>query len=185
LAGRATPLRTNDATPASPDVIEAAALRELIRAVPEPEAAQVLTVDPIREGELIERARAQGVLPAPAAPRSRWVRTGALAAAAGVVLAVVGLTLLRSPSPLPETLRGDGRVHLKTDDPAALKRQLTEQLRAAGAHVTGYERLGRPGIDVDLPKPLTAEIRRILEEHEIPVPSDDELIVEFEGAGQP
>jgi hypothetical protein len=185
LAGRAAPPRAEDATSASRDVIEAAALRELIRDLPEPETPHAPALDPSRESELIERARAQGLLAARIAPRTRWGRTGVLAVAAGIVLAAIGLTLLRTGSPPTETLRGDGRVHLKTDDPAALKRQLTEELRAAGAQVTGYERLGRPGIDVDLPKPLTPEIRRILEKHDIPVPADDELIVEFGIAGQP
>lgn len=187
LAGRENVPQANDPASAGPHVREAAALRELIRRhSSEPEIPLMPAVDPARENELIARARAAGLLrePAATAVRRPWILRGALAAAAVIVLAV-GLTLLRTAPPDTGTLRGGGTTQLRTRDPAALKRKLTEELSAAGAHVTGFERLGRPGIDVDLPQPLTPEVRRILEEHGLPIPADGELTVEFEPTGQP
>jgi hypothetical protein len=187
LAGRGDARSDGDAAPASAHVSEALALRELIRAqAPEPEIAPVAAVDPKRENELIARARAAGLLrgPASVSPTRRWTRRGALAAAAVVVVAV-GLALLRTAPQPTGTPRGVGTVRLQTRDPEALKRQLTTELSAAGAHVIGFERLGRPGIDVDLPQPLTPQIRLILAQHHLAVPADGELTVEFEATGQP
>ena len=187
LAGRDGAPQGSDAARTSAPVREAAALRELIRThSPEQEIPPLPAVDPLRENELIARARAAGLLHEPAATpvRRPWMLRGALAAAAVIVLGV-GLTLLRTAPPNTETLRGGGTAQVRTRDPAALKRALTEELTAAGAHVTGFERLGRPGIDVDLPQPLTPEVRRILEAHHLPIPADGELTVEFEPTGQP
>jgi hypothetical protein len=185
LAGRADAAGGDDA--AAEHLSEAAALRELIRTqATEPEIPPARPVDPQRENELIARARAAGLLPTPRATPARhlWTRHRTLAAAA-VIVAAIGVALLRLPSPPTETLRGGGTVHLRAPDPVALKRQLSEELRAAGAHVTGFERLGRPGIDVDLPQPVTPRVRRILEEHQLPVPADGELTVEFDATGRP
>lgn len=187
LAGRAGPSEEGDAVSHGGDVREAAALRELIRTQrPDPEIAPVPAVDPVRENELIARARAAGLLQGAAAipVRRPWMLRGGLAAAAVIVLAV-GITLLRPVAQNTETLRGGGTAHLRTADPAALKRELAEELQAAGAHVTGFERLGRPGIDVELPQPPTPEVRRILARYHLPVPADGELTVEFEPTGQP
>jgi hypothetical protein len=187
LAGRESLSREGDALSPDASVREAAALRELIRTHrPEPEIPHVPAMDPVRENELIARARAAGLVRGPAAipMRRLWTHRGTLAAAAVVVLAI-GITLLRTVPQNPETLRGGGTAQLRTADPAALKRELTEELTAAGAHVTGFERLGRPGIDADLPQPLTPEVRRILEKHHLPIPADGELTIEFEPTGQP
>jgi hypothetical protein len=81
--------------------------------------------------------------------------------------------------------RGGGTVRVEASDPNALKQQLTAELTAAGAHVTGFERLGRPGIDVDFPQPLTPQIRQVLAQHHLPTPADGELTIEFEPAGRP
>jgi hypothetical protein len=185
LAGRGD-AGSADAAPA-PHVSEATALRELIRTqAPEPEIPQAPRVDPQRENELIARARAAGLLRTPrAAPARHWWTGRRALAAAAVIVAAVGIALLRLPSPPTETLRGGGTAHLRARDPLALKRRLTEELGAAGAHVTGFERLGRPGIDVDLPQPITPQVRRILEEHRLPVPADGELTVEFDATDKP
>jgi len=39
--------------------------------------------------------------------------------------------------------------------------------------------LGRVGIDADLPQPLSAEVAKILQRHQIPIPSDGTLVVEI------
>jgi hypothetical protein len=61
-----------------------------------------------------------------------------------------------------------------------MKRELTNELGAAGVTVSGYERLGRIGIDADLPQPVPASIVAILSRHQIPIPRDGVLVVEFE-----
>jgi hypothetical protein len=187
LAGREGQSREGDTESHNADVREAAALRELIRTQrPDPAIPPVPAVDPLRENELIARARAAGLMRGPAAIPVRRPRMhrGALAAAAAVAV-VVGITLLRIVPQSTEPLRGGGTAHLHSADPVALKRELTEELTAAGVHVTGFERLGRPGLDADLPQPLTPEVRRILERHHLPIPADGELTVEFEPTGQP
>jgi hypothetical protein len=185
LAGRTEPGR--ETTAAAPEVAEALALRELIRAqTAEIEIPSVPAVDLQREAQLLARARAAGLLPAGAQPasRRRWMHASLLAAAA-VIVAAIGLTLFR-PAVQPENVyRGAGTVHVQTRDPGALKQELTSEFTAAGAHVTGFERLGRPGIDVDLPQPVTPQIREILQQHHLPAPADGELTIEFEAAGQP
>lgn len=172
-------------------VLEALALRSLIQSQEFDIASGVPTTDAAREGELIERARTEGLLPRHAAPasairsvpRRRWFADARITfAAAAMVLAAVGVGLWRSALPPIETLRGtvNGTVHLEARDPPALKRQLTEELNAAGVRVSGYERLGRIGIDADLPQPISPPIAAILDRHHIPIPADGVLIVEFD-----
>jgi hypothetical protein len=144
-------------------------------------------VDPVRESELIARARREGLLgpQTPAAePKALWLRPRWRMAmpTAAVILIAAGIGFWQLPLKQPEAVRGidHGTTHIQAPDPKAFRRQLTEELQAAGATVTGYERFGRLGMDVDLPKPLPREIAEILERHHIPVPSDDVLVIEVE-----
>jgi hypothetical protein len=201
LAGRieAAP-STDDAEVSRALVREAVALRELIRSQELDAAAGVPALDPEREAALIERARREGLLATsatfatagssamPAPPRRRRFTAGPLGyAAAAIVLLAIGVGFWRSLLPPAETLRGveHGTVRLTARDPQALKRQLTEELQAAGAKVEGFERLGRAGIDADLLQPLSPELVRVLARHHIPIPSDGVLVVEIEGPGSP
>lgn len=173
-------------------VLEALALRAFIQSQGIDVASPVPTVDPARERELLERARREGLLPRPAvpspavghaAPRRRWLAGPRITlAAAAMVLAALGVSLWRSTLPPIETLRGtvNGTVHLQAGDPPALKRQLTEELRAVGVRVSSYERLGHTGIDADLPQPVPAPIAAVLERHHIPIPTDGALVVEID-----
>jgi hypothetical protein len=177
-------------------VREGAALRELIRSQPFDAVSDVPGVDAGREAALIERARREGLLAFPAmqpprtdsaAPRRRGFRVSRLGFAAAAILVVaIGAGFWRSLLPPTETLRGveHGTVRLTAGDPRALKHQLTEELQAAGATVSGFERLGRAGIDADLPQPLSPQLVRVLERHHIPIPSDGVLIVEIEPPGR-
>ena len=168
---------------------EGRALREQIRAQPPPPPAAVAEIDPVREAQLIARARAAGLLPAESviprpgvvgAPRRFGVARWALMAAvlAGVAIGVNTLRYMKVP---PETFRGaaNGVVELETQEPHALKERLIQELKDAGVSAKGYERLDRVGLDADLPLPVTPNVRRVLEQHQIPVPSDGELVVEI------
>ena len=201
LAGRA------DAAPPAADrpgseaensrslVREGAALRELIRAQHFDLASDEPNVDAEREAALIDRARREGLL-APlampprahsATPRRRRFTVSRLSFAAAAILVVaVGAGFWRSLLPPTETLRGveHGTVRLMARDPQALKQQLTQELQAAGAKVSGFERLGRAGIDADLPQPLSPPLEQVLERHHIPIPPDGVLIVEIEPPGR-
>ena len=182
---------------AGADAREALALRLLIRQQ-DVEIASTGPPDAAREDALIERAQSAGLLsPKPAqmrisqrtaAGRRPWLAgpRGALAAAA-VVIVAVGFAWLQSMLPPKEMLRGmeNGTVHLTARDPPALKRELIDELDAAGAHVVGYVRLGRAGIDADLPQPLTARVRQVLDAHHIPIPKDGVLLVEIEAPDTP
>lgn len=192
LAGRADP----DGPEATR--VEAATLRAALKAR---EAREVrddapVSADLSREAELLARARAEGLLDAPAhpgtpaspaapAPRRsspRWLPWLAAAAIAGLA---VGLGLqFRSAMPPDATpmLERAGPLspyRITSDDPLALKRQLLAGLRAAGVDARGYEALGVQGIDADLPRPLPDAVRHLLQSHGIPIPDDGVLQVQI------
>jgi hypothetical protein len=180
LAGRVAPARVSEQSRAL--ALEAAALREFIREQVSVSSLDVPLVSAAREEELIARARRDGLLVSYStdARARRSLRRLSLSAAAVLVVAV-GIGVWRAALPPPEVVRGvdHGTVHMEARDPAALKRQLTDELEAAGVKVSGYERLGRVGIDADLPQPLSAEVAKILERHQIPIPSDGALVIEI------
>jgi hypothetical protein len=165
-------------------VLEELALREFIHRQGSV-AAAVPPVDPARESELIARARREGLLDSqkPAAgsrsdqQRLRWRLAMPTAA---IILIAAGIGSWQFSLKHPESVRGigQGAIHIQAPDPTALRSQLTEELRAAGATVTGYERFGRLGMDIDLPKPIPKKIVEILERHHIPVPADGVLVIE-------
>jgi hypothetical protein len=171
---------------------ESSSLRSAIRALSDPALEQPPAADPAREAALLERARAAGLLPdvAPAAARARrrsasahpW--RGVLAAAAVAALAV-GFVLLRPLSQPPAVVRTAGAiVRLSADDPARLQQQLIGELKSAGVAARGYEMLGRRGVDADLPRPLPAAVRAVLDSHGIPAPRDGVLQVEIESSSR-
>lgn len=174
---------------------DAHALRRAILDRPAAAAAPVPVEDPAREDALIAKARAAHVLPASASPvpaaRATWYsgRRARFAAAAAVLCIAAGVEVqirMRTQPPAP-ILRGDaaGVAHLVAADPLALKKELIRELEAVGVHATGYANLGRQGVDADLPSPLPAEVRAVLERHGIPVPRDQALQVEIEPMSQP
>lgn len=163
---------------------EAAPLRDAMlgRSV-DPTDAAIAARDEAREAALIARARREGLIKAnTVTPQRRWAfgwdNAFAVAAIAGIAVAI-GLYI--QPTIDREVVRSspDGVVRIEATDPVQLKRQLLEELRAAGVEATGYETLGRQGIDADLPRPLTEAVRRVLEKHRIPPPADGVLRVEI------
>ena len=180
LAGRVSPAQVSEQSRAL--ALEAAALRESIREEESVSSLDVPGVSAAREEELIARARRDGLLvsystDARARPSLRRLSLSA----AAVLVVAVGIGVWRASLPPLEVVRGvdHGTVHMEARDPAALKRQLTDELEAAGVKVSGYERLGRVGIDADLPQPLPPEVAKILARHQIPIPSDGALVVEI------
>ena len=70
-------------------------------------------------------------------------------------------------------------ARLHAADPAALKQQLVDELRAAGVEAIGYDRLGLSGVDARLPTPVPAAARATLEKYAIRVPADGVIRVEI------
>jgi hypothetical protein len=178
LAGRVAPAQVSEQSRAL--ALEAAALREFIREQESVSSLEVPGVSAAREEELIARARRDGLLVSSSRRARPSLRRLSLSAAAVLVVAV-GMGVWRASLPPSEVVRGvdHGTVHMEARDPAALKRQLTDELEAAGVKVSGYERLGRVGIDADLPQPLPPEVAKVLARHQIPIPSDGALVVEI------
>jgi hypothetical protein len=73
----------------------------------------------------------------------------------------------------------DQASRLRAADPAALKQQLVDELRAAGVEAIGYDRLGLSGVDARLPTPVPAAARATLEKYAIRVPADGVIRVEI------
>lgn len=76
-------------------------------------------------------------------------------------------------TPTPQTAR------LHAADPAALKQQLVDELRAAGIEAIGYDRLGLSGVDAKLPTPVPEAVRATLAKYAIGVPADGVVRVEI------
>jgi hypothetical protein len=186
LAGRAADA-ASDSTRQESD-----SLRNAIRALEEAPFAPPPPADLAREEALLGRARSAGLLPDVAAAAGKaHVRTaarpwrGVLAAAAAVAALAVGIALLRPLSQPPAVERTAGSVvRLKAADPARLQQQLIGELKSLGVAARGYEMLGRRGVDADLPRPLPAAVRTVLESHGIPAPPDGVLQIEIESPTQ-
>lgn len=169
---------------------EARALRQALQRTAEHDPGSAPARDSIREASLLERARRQGLIPARAGRWPRSWRLGTwptLAALTVIACAAVGVTVILRPTQQVATVRGGGPevVTLTAADPAALKADLLQELRAAGVQATGYQRLGREGIDADLPQPVPERVRAILARHHIQPPSGSVLEVEIAPAQPP
>lgn len=185
LAGRTPP------DPDRPAAREARLLREsLIRQRQGQQAEQLPNLpapDVRREAELLARAEREGLIdPARFRRRSTWLARGrVLAAAAVLAFAAIGLTLFLRGGSEQEIYRGahDGVVTIEAANPATLKSELIDELRTAGIAATGYERFGLQGVDAELPKPISPQVRAVLERHHLPVPDDGVLRVEIIAPG--
>jgi hypothetical protein len=156
-------------------------LREGLRAQLEQQAkderatsASIASPDPMRERALIERARREGLINS----RAGWTP---MLIAAAISMVAVGIVWQSFIKPATTVVRGDvaAPIQMQASDPAALKRQIVDELRAAGVEATGYEAFDVQGVDADLPRPLTPEVRRVLARHDIPEPADGVLRIEI------
>lgn len=102
------------------------------------------------------------------------------AAALSIAVLVLAFNLRPSgPAATGPVTSPDGTVHLTAADPSALKRQIVEELKTVGVDANGYEQVDSIGIDAELPRPLTQDVRRVLEKHAIPPPASGQLRVQL------
>lgn len=107
-------------------------------------------------------------------------RRGVVAAAMAV--AVLALAWNLRPASDASTAPFDvinGTVRVTAPDPRALKQQIVADLASAGVQANGYEQLGVIGIDAELPRPLTAEARAVLDKHRLAAPANGILRIEI------
>ena len=142
--------------------------------------------DPARERQLLARAREQGLGGERRGLFGAWpswnlATVAATLAGVALVLALVMQVMRTAEEPSQDVVRDsrDQVVRLVADDPVRLKQEIVADLRAAGVEATGYEMLGRQGVDADLPRPLTDAVRAVLKKHRIPEPADSVLRVEI------
>lgn len=165
---------------------EGALLRDALRRLPAP----ALAPPPVEP--LLEAARRQGLLrrrwcPACAERWQRWRRrpwawAGGLALAGALGWLAVGLQTLQPPPEGTPVLRApvDGVWLRRVADPAAAREQLAGRLQAAGVTVHRYERLGRQGLDADLPATPGPALAALLRDEQLAPAADGSLRVEFE-----
>lgn len=105
-------------------------------------------------------------------------------AAAALAIAVLVLAFNLRPTSSTSTTAAtssDGITYLTAANPRALRDQIAADLRAAGADPNAYEQLGIAGIDADLPRVLTPELRAALDKHRIPAPASGDLRIQISG----
>ncbi|HEY2464738.1 MAG TPA: hypothetical protein VGI32_11820 [Steroidobacteraceae bacterium] len=145
------------------------------------EGSPTLDQNAQREGELIARARAEGLLPAARATRYR--RLPALLAAAAIAGLAVTVTLRMRTEPTPVTRGSPAAVaRIRAAHPKELQQQLIRELESAGVQARGYESFGRPAIDADLPSPLPSAVSEVLARHGITAPKDNVLQLEIDAS---
>ena len=120
--------------------------------------------------------------------RNAFRATGSRAwAAAALAVAVLVLAWRLQPAASDDSTAPvaatspDGVARLSSSDPRALRDRIVSDLRAAGVQPSPYEQLGINGIDAELPRPLTPEVRAVLDKHHIPVPPAGTLQIEIAG----
>lgn len=109
-------------------------------------------------------------------PAIGWALAPAL-----VVVALVGTVLLRQtdpPAERPDVERGPALQQISAADPAQRQQQLVQALRAAGLDAQPFERLGRRGVDIELPVPLPPPQAQALQREGLRAPEGPNLIVE-------
>jgi hypothetical protein len=174
-------------------VLEAQVLRDTLLRMPQPDAPLEPSQDRNREAALLELARREGLLVDRINDRGWRSRLGvfaawpALGALTALACSAIVIAILVRPSRAPETVRGapEELVVLTDAHPARLRSELLTELEAAGVKATAYERLGREGIDADLPQPIPERVRTVLSRHHIEIPRDGVLRIEIAPAEPP
>lgn len=172
---------------------EAKRLREFIQRNVRTPDVTVPTRDAQREGQLLERARREGLIdPGQLGRRGRRLmlaaRTGRwIGLAASLVGIGAALALFLRGTPPTEHVRSahESVSRIEAADPTALKVEILDELRAAGVTATGYEALGIEGIDAQLPRPVPPRVRDVLTRHHLSVPGNGVLRIEIAAPSTP
>ncbi len=142
--------------------------------------ARAVAAGVLRPAELTGWRRALHALRQPKPGRQRgWQGLGL------ATLAVLSLTLfLRVNVPMPpgepaDAERGAAVQQVISSDAPARQKQLLRALRAAGLDAQPYERLGRLGVDVELPQPLSPPQRAALQNQGLKPPAGRSLLIEI------
>ena len=174
LAGETLP-HADPATRLEAGLLRAAQLRwpQAVETVPPHDSARVR--------RLLARARDEGLLPQPFWRRLQFVRQPAFAFAVALCLAAgVGLLWQAHEQDVPVVRAGsDGIVLLHAAQPGRAADGIASELRSVGVEVRRYRRLGREGLDADLPQPPSPAQREVLVRHHVAVPDKGELRLEI------
>ncbi len=186
-----------------PDLVkEAALLRTGLLRYPAQEPPGRVPAPEERVSRLVARAREAGVLPEqqpsspervpPPSPVGRRRLHGVAVARQGWwPAAVLGLGLSAGavwwasqppPTPAPFVLRGDGVLQKPSSSAAQARADrdaLQRQLQGAGFTAEAYEQLGRPGLDVEMPQPLTDAQKQALARLGLAAPPGPQLRIEY------
>lgn len=186
MAGRSAP-QADASTRAQALALRAALLKDRLSA---PAGAPAAADE--RAERLLQRARAAGVLESRLASPARQARAAnrwpyAVAASVGLF----GMLMLLQQQ-LPgensdpdqndrahEQMRGAALQQRPTSQPLQDRQALLDRLRAAGFDAQPYERLGRQGIDVELPVPLPADRAAALKQFGLRPATGPSLQIEF------
>jgi hypothetical protein len=191
LAGRDRPAASTLA--ATEGRLMRRALQRLPATVPAQTPEQALS---LLDG-LLGRARAAGLMrersgwcPACLQRWQRWRQSPGAWLGAGLVLAglfavvvVLRVVPVVAVDPAEEAVMrapADGVWLLRVADPQQQRNELADRLAAGGARVQRYERLGRQGLEAELPLPLTPQLKQALGRLNIAAAPDGSLRVEFE-----
>lgn len=187
--------------------LEATWLRDALRRDTARQQLAAEAIEPATDGlqRLLARSAAEGLADA-TAQRRRWLpglchgcaarwrlawawlhagRTTGWAAAGTLATAALLGAWLVAPVEQPATeapvLRhAPGALQVFIDAQPLLRRdRLAATLESAGVSVRRYERLGRHGLDAELPWPLPAALGQALREQGLQTPKQAELKVEF------
>lgn len=149
-----------------------------------------------KDDRLVERLQGLNVDPTalegdPFAKRNNW-RSTLLASGRGWVAAAIAVGVLvlgwRFSVPMSQQVTSTAPTAAVTQllaaDPSALKRQIVDDLRAAGVEAIGYDRLGLSGVDAAVAAPMSSDVHAVLQKHGIPAPAGGVVRVEIRASRQ-
>lgn len=190
LAGRARPQA--DAGTRS----EASHLRDALLAYRQTAPQGDMPTPERRIERLLQRGREAGLLTPKDAPKGgvrlkpessrwpAWLRPQRLVMAMTLLLSA-GLAYFQvefgTPDEQAQQRGGGASQTVRAARPAEARAKLLANLRAAGFEVLPFERLGRLGLDVELPNELSEAQRRVLIAQGLSVPEGPALSIEIVG----
>jgi hypothetical protein len=110
----------------------------------------------------------------------RWAGAGGLAIMFGLLIMVAPWKINEPPEILTTREIQNGINVLHVAKPSVERDRLAQDLAKLGINAKQYQRLGRLGLDADLPKSLPPELTKLLRHWAIQPSVDSVLTVEFE-----